>query len=130
MLRLYSMAFAGCMALVETEWAPILNNVRLIDNWVGRGVVQGFLALLTLNLAVNNGDSDFHKSIPLYRRAASASMLACAGLYGVCGLLSFAFSRDAKSRRERSRTKLQADLDELDRQREQVISLIDVYDKA
>ena len=50
---------------------------------------QAFLAVLTLELATSAGNSDFDISLRLYRQIAGYSMLGCAGLYILGGMLCF-----------------------------------------
>ena len=43
--------------------------------------MQAFLSVLTLQLVTSDGDSDFDKSVRLYRTVAGMCMLGCAGFY-------------------------------------------------
>lgn len=79
------------MALqVETEWERILAGCRVLEGWVCRGLVLGFVATLTLELTssvAEAGQTDFHKSLRLYRAVAGTSLVVCSGIYVVAGLL-------------------------------------------
>lgn len=75
---------------METEWERVLAACRLLEGWVCRGLALGFVAALTLELTsavAEGGQTDFHKSLRLYRAAAGASLLACAAVYAAAGLL-------------------------------------------
>lgn len=73
----------------ETEWEYFLANVRILDSWLLRGLFQMFGAVLTLELSRSTapGQSDFHKSLRLYRVVAGVSLLVCSGLYILGGIL-------------------------------------------
>lgn len=71
---------------------------------------QVFLALLTLELATAGGDSDFSKSVRLYRMVSGFSMLACGMFYIMGGCCCFAALKKARHRRIVERMKAQADL--------------------
>ena len=75
---------------VETEWERVLSACRMLEGWVCRGLALGFVAALTLELTssvAEGGQTDFHKSLRLYRAVAGASLLACAAVYVGAGLL-------------------------------------------
>merc|ERR1712130_352035 len=88
-LRIYGGAFAILIMLTETEWEYFLSKFRILDSWLGRGFFQMFEAVLTLELSRSTapGQSDFHKSLKLYRLVAGISLLACSGLYMLGGVL-------------------------------------------
>lgn len=48
---------------------------------------QVFEATLTYREAISGGDSDLHKSLQLYRTAACATLLCCASVYLLGGVL-------------------------------------------
>ena len=80
----------GALRQVETEWERVLAACRLLEGWVARGLALGFVAALTLELTsvvAEGGQTDFHKSLRLYRAVAGASLLACAAVYVAAGLL-------------------------------------------
>ena len=82
--------FAVC---AEIEWEGFLTMFKILDGFLGRGLLQAFEALLTLELTVQHGvregSSDFHKSLQLYRTVAGASLLICSAFYVLGGLLCF-----------------------------------------
>lgn len=80
----------GSLAQVETEWERVLAGCRVLEGWVARGLALGFVGALTLELTsvvAEGGQTDFHKSLRLYRAVAGASLLVCAAVYAAAGLL-------------------------------------------
>ena len=65
----------------------------MLDGFLGRGLLQAFEALLTLELTIQHGvkqgSSDFHRSLQLYRTVAGVSLLTCSSFYILGGLLCF-----------------------------------------
>ena len=90
-LRLYACCLGLLLVAAETEWEHFLAYFRFMESWVCRGLFHSFFALLTLELTTARetlvGDSDKHKSLALYRVVASCSLLGCAALYVVGGVL-------------------------------------------
>ncbi len=61
------------LAQVETEWERVLAGARVLESWLCRGLGVGFVATLTLELTssvAEGGQTDFHKSLRLYRLLA------------------------------------------------------------
>lgn len=67
--------------------------VQVLDGFLGRGLMQAFEALLTLELTlqhgVKEGTTDFDKSLQLYRTVAGVSLLVCSAFYIIGGILCF-----------------------------------------
>ncbi len=67
--------------------------VQVLDGFLGRGLLQAFEALLTLELTlqhgVKEGTTDFDKSLQLYRTVAGVSLLVCSAFYIIGGILCF-----------------------------------------
>jgi hypothetical protein len=98
LLRVYAIVFAVLVVLVETEWQWFLSFFKVLENWIARGFLQSFLAVLTLQIAHPHGSSDMDKSIALYRLAAGYCMLSCAGFYALGGVLCFSSLREGRQR--------------------------------
>mmetsp|Transcript_7923 Transcript_7923/g.15421 ORF Transcript_7923/g.15421 Transcript_7923/m.15421 type:complete len:164 (+) Transcript_7923:268-759(+) len=96
-MRLYGVAFAIGIILLETEWPWVLVYVPIMNNWCFRAIFQVFLALLTVKFTVSVGETDFEKSIAVYRSLAGSSLGTCAGVYFVAGLICSAYSRKTSS---------------------------------
>jgi hypothetical protein len=82
-----------------------------------------------LQVATSRGHDDFHKSIVIYRVVATTGMLCCAGFYMFGGLFCFGLLKEVRSRRERELRRVQADLETLEKQREQLQVLLAGYVK-
>lgn len=84
----------------ELEWERFLTTFKMLDGFFGRGLLQAFEALLTLELTlqhgIKEGTSDFHKSLQLYRGVAGVSLLVCSGFYILGGLLCFGRMRKGR----------------------------------
>ena len=89
-----------CAVCAEAEWERFLTTFKLLDGCFGRGLLQAFEALLTLELTVQHGikegTSDFHKSLHLYRAVAGVSLLVCSAFYILGGLLCFGRTRKGR----------------------------------
>ena len=70
-----------------------LCPLQILDGFLGRGLLQAFEALLTLELTlqhgVKEGTTDFDKSLQLYRTVAGVSLLVCSAFYIIGGILCF-----------------------------------------
>lgn len=70
-----------------------LCSLQVLDGFLGRGLLQAFEALLTLELTlqhgVKEGTTDFDKSLQLYRTVAGVSLLVCSAFYIIGGILCF-----------------------------------------
>jgi len=128
-LRLYGAGTAALLMLVETEWPLIMAGMKVLDNWLGRSMMQGFLAVLTLEIATSRGDSDFDKSLQLYRQVAGYCMLGCATFYALGGVLCFGALKRARYRMQVERLRVERDLEVIERQREELTALLAVYTK-
>ncbi|MEW5306666.1 MAG: hypothetical protein WDW36_009117 [Sanguina aurantia] len=127
LLRLYAIGIAVFLTLVETEWTVVFSLAAVLENWAVRGVAQAFLALLTLQLATSEGDTDFDKSVRLYRKVAGLAMLGCAALYVGGGLTCIGALKHARYKRVMERARAENDLEKLDKQREELRSRLAVY---
>lgn len=60
-------------------------------SWILRGFFLAFESLLTFEITSTAalGSSELHKSLQLYRIVAAVSLLACAALYVLGGILCF-----------------------------------------
>lgn len=102
-VRVYGILIALLLLLAETEWERFLALAPVLDHWVGRSAVMVFESCLTYREAYPSGSTDFHKSLALYRSAASASLLACGAVYFLGGVLCIgAIRKGAPPRGERA----------------------------
>eukprot|EP01025_Chloroclados_australasicus_P003218 TRINITY_DN10747_c1_g1_i3.p2 TRINITY_DN10747_c1_g1~~TRINITY_DN10747_c1_g1_i3.p2 ORF type:complete len:212 (+),score=25.77 TRINITY_DN10747_c1_g1_i3:309-944(+) len=129
-LRLYGVFFSLFIILTETEWQWFTSWVRVVDVWFVRGLLYIFFAVLTLQLATpqpSEEPSDFKKSLQLYRSVSGFALFSCGGFYVLGGVLCFQILKRKRHQRERERDRVLKDLEELDRQREELLRLRQVY---
>jgi amino acid transporter len=132
-LRVFGLLGAVLVAVIEIEWERLLLLVRFTEYWVGRAVVQVFIALLTFKMASPAGkdckdpsgkDCDFHQSLELYRFVSAMALLGCGSIYFLGGILCFGLIKRSRSNRERKRQQAQKDLEELETKREALRGLL------
>ena len=134
-LRIYAILIAALLMLVETEWSFILDHARILGWYLGRSFLQGLLAVLTLELATSQQSSklsdqtDFQRSIRLYRKASSYLMLGCALYYLLGGLVCIGALRRARYTRLYERQRLQKELEDLEKAAAETRGLLAVHNK-
>ncbi|KAK9809051.1 hypothetical protein WJX72_008458 [[Myrmecia] bisecta] len=126
-LRVYGILLGVVILFAEFEWERFLLNFRFLSSWLGRGSLQIFECVLTLEMATAQGDSDFHKSLQLYRTLSGVALLACSGIYIAGGICCFGALRRARNLRAKEAERVQNDLDALDRKRDELKALLGVY---
>mmetsp|Transcript_28317 Transcript_28317/g.50580 ORF Transcript_28317/g.50580 Transcript_28317/m.50580 type:complete len:195 (-) Transcript_28317:161-745(-) len=124
LIRMFAAVLCVVVVLVETEWERLMAMMRILEFWVMRGLLQVFLALLTLELATAGGDSDFSKSVRLYRLVSGCSLMVCGIFYILGGCCCFAALKKARHRRIVERMKAHADLLMIEKQREDLRNLL------
>lgn len=130
-LRIYGIIIGLVILLAETEWERFLSSARYFESWILRGFFLAFESLLTFEITSTAalGSSELHKSLQLYRIVAAVSLLACAALYVLGGILCFGRRKQVKrhAQREVERQKVQESLVDLERRREELKGLLAVY---
>ncbi|GFR45356.1 hypothetical protein Agub_g6730 [Astrephomene gubernaculifera] len=129
LLRLYGVFFAAGLALIEAEWEWLMQFCRIMEFWLARGACQAFLAIMTLELVHSNGNSDFDRSVRLYRTVSGLCLLGCSGFYILGGITCLGTLRNARYKRFVERLRVERDLESLDKQREELNRLLAVYSK-
>lgn len=119
-IRVFGVVLAATLLLVETEASFILKWTPLLDLWMGRGVVQLFLACLTYREAYPRGDTDMHKSLQLYRTASSAALIGCAAVHILGSALCLGQLRRALLKKERDLMNAEQELIEIERRRREL----------
>ncbi|EFJ44117.1 hypothetical protein VOLCADRAFT_95780 [Volvox carteri f. nagariensis] len=127
--RVYGILWAAGLALIETEFEWLMQFCRIMEFWTARGVCQAFLAVMTLELVHSSGNSDFDKSVRLYRTVSAFCMLGCSGFYVLGGMLCLGTLRNARYKRFVERLRVERDLESLDKQREELNRLLAAYTK-
>lgn len=131
-LRVFGLLGAVLVAVVEIEWERFLRLVRFTEYWVGRAIVQVFIALLTFKMASAEGkhcsesgkSCDFHQSLELYRFVSAMALLGCGSIYFIGGILCFGLIKRSRSQQDRKRQQAQHDLEELEKKRETLRGLL------
>ncbi|KAL4420048.1 hypothetical protein ABPG77_007487 [Micractinium sp. CCAP 211/92] len=116
-VRVFGIGIAALVVLVETEWHRFLALVPLLDAWLGRGILQVFEATLTFREAYPSGDTDFHKSLQLYRSAASLSLLMCGSVYILGAVTCIGVIKNAKQRQASAVMAAEAELERMERRK-------------
>lgn len=123
-VRLYGIILALSLMLIETEWAIILRHASLLNIWVIRGLMYGFVASLTFKnttLGVGKG-LDISKSLSLYRSIATGALLVCAACYSIGGMLCIGVIRQMRQKREQELQQAEAAIEALDHERKRMLS--------
>lgn len=123
-VRLFGIGIAGLCVMVETEWQRFLMLVPLLDSWAGHGVLQIFLGILTYREAYPRGTTDIHKSLQLYRSAASAAMVLVGTVYLFGAVLCIGAIKRACYQREEQLAAAAAELDALESRRRELERLL------
>ncbi|KAL0914620.1 hypothetical protein M5K25_014983 [Dendrobium thyrsiflorum] len=119
--RCYAIALAIFVALVETEWNFILKFWRVLEYWVGRGMLQIFVAVMTRAFP----DVIWaRKDLVLLQEISSYLLLACGVTYVVAGLLCIGFFKRSRVQKETSREHAAKDLEELERRKRELEALL------
>eukprot|EP01023_Acetabularia_acetabulum_P048954 TRINITY_DN5198_c0_g1_i1.p1 TRINITY_DN5198_c0_g1~~TRINITY_DN5198_c0_g1_i1.p1 ORF type:complete len:206 (-),score=19.19 TRINITY_DN5198_c0_g1_i1:295-912(-) len=127
-LRLYGIFFSLIIICVETEWTWLTSFFRIVEIWIFRGLIYIFFSVLALEfMKPQSTQTDFAKSLNLYRTISGFALLSCGGFYLVGGVLCFQQLKKKRHKRERERDRVLRDLDDLDRQREELLRLKSMY---
>ncbi|KAL4180215.1 hypothetical protein AMTRI_Chr13g124120 [Amborella trichopoda] len=110
-LRCYAVVIALFVAVAETEWESILKFWRVLEYWVGRGMLQIFVAVMTKAFSDAN---EQRQDIVLLQEIASYLLLACGVIYVVSGVLCIGFVKRARQQKAITREQAAKDLEGLD----------------
>ncbi|KAH9557232.1 hypothetical protein CY35_07G074300 [Sphagnum magellanicum] len=113
-LRCYAVAMAFFVALAETEWEAIFRLWQVLEYWVGRGMFQIFVAVLTNVLAQASGETQAESVL---HEVASWWLLICGIIYTAAGLLCIGRIKHSHLRAVHRRQQAIKDLEEVHRQR-------------
>ncbi|XP_062021667.1 uncharacterized protein LOC133738219 [Rosa rugosa] len=119
--RCYAVIIAIFVVVAETEWAFVIKFWKVLEYWVGRGMLQIFVAVMTRAFPDYTGAND---ALVLLQNIASYMLLACGVLYVISGILCIGFLKRARQQKEISRDQAVKDLEELERRREELESLL------
>jgi len=120
-LRCYAVLIALFVVVAETEWERIQKFWIILEYWVGRGMLQIFVAVMTRALSEGTATK---KYIILLREIASYMLLACGVIYVIAGLLCCGWLKRSRLSKVVSREQATKDLEELERRREELRGLL------
>lgn len=125
-VRVFGIVWAAGLILIETEWRFLLKLAPLLELWFARGIAQIFIACLTYREAYSQteSESDFHKSLQLYRTLASAALLTCGFIYIFGGVLCLGAIKRMHARREENLMAAEVEVEELERRRRELNRLL------
>jgi len=113
-MRCYTVLIAVLVILAETEWQALFRWWRILEFWVGRGLLQVLVAVLTRVLKRQSGETSVEG---LLHEIASWWLLGCGILYIVAGLLCLGRIKRNRLKKQNWRHQAQKDLEELHKRR-------------
>ncbi|XP_062082625.1 uncharacterized protein LOC133788954 [Humulus lupulus] len=119
--RCYAVLIAALVVLAETEWGFILKFWQVLEYWVGRGMLQIFVGVMTR--AFPNYSSK-QRNLVFLQNLASYMLLACGVVYVISGILCLGFLKRARQKKEITREQAVRDLEELERRRGELEELL------
>ncbi|XP_078430580.1 vacuole protein [Wolffia australiana] len=119
--RCYAIVLALFVAVAETEWSFIMKFWMVLQYWAGRGMLQIFVAVMTRAFPDLSGK---RKDLVLFQQLSSYILLACGLTYVISGLLCIGVLKRAREKNEFSADQVAKDLEELERRREELESLL------
>ncbi|CAK7355260.1 unnamed protein product [Dovyalis caffra] len=106
--RCYAVLIAAIVVVAETEWGFIIKYWKVLDYWVGRGMLQIFVAVMTRAFP---DYSSKQKELLILQNVASYMLLACGVVYIVSGILCIGFLKRARQQKETTREQAVKDLE-------------------
>ncbi|XP_047336236.1 uncharacterized protein LOC124939828 [Impatiens glandulifera] len=119
--RCYAVVIALFVVVAETEWASIIKFWKGLEYWAGRGMLQIFVAVMTKAYPEDNKE---RKDLVLLQNIACYMLLSCGVFYLVSGILCIGHLKRTRQKKEVSRDQAVKDLEELERQREELEALL------
>ncbi|XP_027339142.1 uncharacterized protein LOC113852939 [Abrus precatorius] len=119
--RCYAVFIGGFVILAETDWDFIIKFSKVLENWVGRGMVQIFVAVMTRAIRDYCGEREEF----VYLQSLACYMLFTCGVISVLlGIVDIGFLKSYRQTQEISREQATKDLEELERRREELQRLL------
>lgn len=120
-LRCYAVLIALFVVVAETEWERIQRFWIILEYWVGRGMLQIFVAVMTKALSAATAKKTY---LILLSEIASYMLLACGVVYVIAGLFCCGCLKRSRLSKAVSREQTARDLEELERRREELRGLL------
>ncbi|KAL2513604.1 Golgi apparatus membrane protein TVP15 [Forsythia ovata] len=124
--RCYAVLIAMFVVVAETEWDFIMKFSKILEYWAGRGMLQIFVAVMTRAYPES---FEKHRELFLLQSIASYLLLACGVVYIISGMLCIGVFKRARQKKEVTRDQAIKDLQDLERRREELESLL-IVDNA
>ncbi|CAI9769202.1 unnamed protein product [Fraxinus pennsylvanica] len=119
--RCYAVVIAMFVVVAETEWGFIMKFSKVLEYWAGRGMLQIFVAVMTRAYPEY---FVMHQELFLLQSIASYLLLACGVIYFISGILCIGAFKRARQKKELSRDQAIKDLQDLERRKEELESLL------
>lgn len=119
--RCYAVLIAFFVVLAETEWNFIVKFWKVLGYWVGRGMLQIFIAVMTRAFPDYSSD---RKELVLLQNISSYLLLACGVVYVISGILCIGSLKRVRQQKEITREQAVRDLEELERRRGELEQLL------
>jgi len=119
--RCYAVAIAIFVVVAETEWGFVMKYLQVLEYWVGRGMLQIFVAVMTRAYPETAGQ---RRELILLQDIAGYLLLACGAVYIISGVLCIGFLKRARQKKEISAEQAIKDLEELERRKEELQALL------
>ncbi|XP_022862027.1 uncharacterized protein LOC111382322 isoform X1 [Olea europaea var. sylvestris] len=119
--RCYAVVVAMFVVAAETEWGFIMKFWKVLEYWAGRGMLQIFVAVMTRAYPEY---FEKHQDLFLLQSIASYLLLACGVIYVISGILCIGVFKRYRQKKEFSRDQAIKDLQDLERRREELESLL------
>eukprot|EP00897_Mesotaenium_endlicherianum_P005603 jgi/Mesen1/5070/ME000252S04186 len=120
-LRVYGVIFAVFVAVAETELPIIFKACRILETWVGRGMLQIFVAVMTKALARSNSASD---ATIFFSFIAGWLLLIVGIFYTVAGLFCMGHLKRSRIRSQKDRENALKEYEELERRRAELQGML------
>ncbi|KAL2490932.1 Golgi apparatus membrane protein TVP15 [Abeliophyllum distichum] len=123
--RCYAVLIAMVVVVAETEWGFIMKFSKVLEFWAGRGMLQIFVAVMTRAYPEY---FQKHQELFLLQSIASYLLLACGVVYVISGMLCIGVCKRARQKKKVTKDQAIKDLQDLERRREELESLLVVED--
>ncbi|KZV39162.1 hypothetical protein F511_12994 [Dorcoceras hygrometricum] len=115
--RCYAVIVGIIVVIAETEWQYFLSFSKVLQYWVGRGMLQIFVAVMTRAYPEHLRN---HQELFLLQSIAAYLLLGCGAIYVIAGIFCLGMLKRRHQKTHISRDQAIKDLENLQRQREEL----------